>query len=66
MPTNGFSITPLKAKLLAGEQKATESLWDRKRWTSTSSADDENPFASPRPPVQKKASARWSTGGTCF
>ena len=25
MPTNGFSIKPLKVKLLAGEQKATES-----------------------------------------
>ena len=25
MPTNGFSINPLKVKLLAGEQKATES-----------------------------------------
>ena len=24
MPTNGFSIQPLKVKLLAGEQKATE------------------------------------------
>ena len=24
LPTNGFSITPLKVKLLAGEQKATE------------------------------------------
>ena len=24
MPTNGFSIKPLKVKLLAGEQKATE------------------------------------------
>ena len=25
LPTNGFSIKPLKVKLLAGEQKATES-----------------------------------------
>ena len=25
VPTNGFSITPLKAKLVAGEQKATET-----------------------------------------
>ena len=24
LPTNGFSIKPLKVKLLAGEQKATE------------------------------------------
>ena len=24
MPTNGFAIKPLKVKLLAGEQKATE------------------------------------------
>ena len=24
MPTNGFSIKPLKVKLFAGEQKATE------------------------------------------
>ena len=24
LPTTGFSITPLKVKLLAGEQKATE------------------------------------------
>ena len=24
MPTNGFSVKPLKVKLLAGEQKATE------------------------------------------
>ena len=27
MPTNLFSIKPLKVKLLAGEQKATEKLW---------------------------------------
>ena len=26
MPTNGFSTKPLKVKLLAGEQKATE-IW---------------------------------------
>ena len=26
MPTNGFSIKPLKVKLLAGEQKATEKF----------------------------------------
>ena len=26
MPTGGFSIKPLKVKLLAGEQKATQSL----------------------------------------
>ena len=25
LPTNGFSIKPLKVKLLAGEQKATEA-----------------------------------------
>ena len=33
MPTNGFSIKPLKVELLAGEQKATEfciSVWDPK------------------------------------
>ena len=29
MPTNGFSIKPLKVKLLAGEQKATEILIQR-------------------------------------
>ena len=29
MPTNGFSIKPLKVKLLAGEQKATEICSDR-------------------------------------
>ena len=27
MPTNGFSTKPLKVKLLAGEQKATEKRW---------------------------------------
>ena len=27
MATNGFSIKPLEVKLLAGEQKATESLF---------------------------------------
>ena len=27
MPTNGFSTKPLKVKLLAGEQKATEHLF---------------------------------------
>ena len=27
MPTNGFSIKPLKVKLFAGEQKATETGW---------------------------------------
>ena len=26
LPTKGFSIKPLKVKLLAGEQKATETL----------------------------------------
>ena len=26
MPTNGFSIKPLKVKLLAGEQKATKYM----------------------------------------
>ena len=26
MPTNGFSIKPLKVKLIAGEQKATELI----------------------------------------
>ena len=36
MPTNGVSIKPLKAKVLAGEQKATEShkgLKGRGKWT---------------------------------
>ena len=27
MPPNGFSIKPLKVKLLAGEQKASEGSW---------------------------------------
>ena len=31
MPTNGFSIKPLKVKLLAGEQQATE-LWNLPFW----------------------------------
>ena len=29
MPTSGFSIEPLKVKLLAGEQKATENRCSR-------------------------------------
>ena len=29
LPTKGFSIKPLKVKLLAGEQKATEKFRDR-------------------------------------
>ena len=29
MPTNGLSIEPLKLKLLAGEQKATEKFCER-------------------------------------
>ena len=28
LPTNGFSIKPLKVKLLAGEQKATEQCYE--------------------------------------
>ena len=32
LPTNGFSIGPLKVKLLAGEQKATELKGTRLSW----------------------------------
>ena len=42
MPTNGFSIKPLKIKLLAGEQKAAE-VWflirGPKWWTSEFGVD---------------------------